>query len=336
MRRVAIAGLLFAMTGGAAIATACGSFGDAQPASADAAASEAGGPDASAEAAPDATVNVDAAAWVLAAVPTLVAPTTSAATKLGSNGESLFWIEGGTRIVRASVTDCTTTELATGNISALGVDSQWIVWGDSTYKALGRNEVGMPPRTHPTPVSPGMILAGGTAYWLDPASVSACDSPCVTTSTAALIATPKLLAANATRLFVFGVDANGGAAGALFWLSLSGGDLNGPLATHQDPLSLAANEQQVFWVSSNGAVTGVPSGGGPSIAFDPVSGVQALAVDGAFVYVATATSIQRAPVAGGAWKPFVSGETAIKSLLLTSDSVVWGTSTAVRRALESS
>lgn len=342
MRRIAIAGVLCVAGGGAAVVAACGSFSDAEPGSADAATSEAAATDAAAAdtAAADAPVSVDAAACVLTTSPTLVATTTSVATKLGTNGESLFWIEGGTRIVRASVTDCSITEVATGNISALAVDPQWVVWGDDTYKALGRNDVGtgVMPKTHGASVSASLILAGGTAFWIDAPNehVAACETPCASTTVAAPVGSPTLLAANASRFFVFGVDADSGTAGGLFWQALSGGPLNGPIGTSPAPLLLAANDQQVFWVASNGAVTGLPSGGGTSIAFDAVSGAQALAVDSSFVYVATAKVIQRAPVAGGAWKPVVTGETAIKSLLVTPDSVVWGTPVAVRRILKPS
>lgn len=341
MRPIAIVGFLCVATGGAAVASACSSFNEAETGSADAATSEAAAIDAASadSAVPDAQVFVDAAACVLATSPTLVAATTSVATKLGTNGESLFWIEGGTRIVRASIADCSTTEVAKGNINALAVDPQWVVWGDDMYRSLARNDVGtgVTPHMYNTPISPSLILARGTALWLDPANgnVSACETPCVGTSVAAQVASPMLLAANASRFFLFGVDADGGTAGALFWHALTGGELFGPITKNADPLFLAANDQQVFWVSSNGSVTGLPSGGGKAIAFANVSGVQALAVDSSYVYVATATQIQRAPVSGvGAWKPVVTGETAIKSLLVTPDAVVWGTSVAVRRIMK--
>lgn len=340
MRPLAIVGFLCVAIGGAEVASACSSFSEAETGSADAATSEAAAIDAAAAdtAVPDAPVNVDASACVLGTSPTLVAATTSAATKLGTNGESLFWIEGGTRIVRASLTDCGTTQVATGNISALAVDSQWIVWGDDTYNALARNDVGaaVMPHRYPAPISPSLLLVGGTALWIDAANqhVSACDTPCAATSVAAQLGSPTLLAANASRFFLFGVDADSGTAGALFWQALSGDPLNGPIATNADPVLLAANDQGVFWVSSNGSVTGLPSGGGTAIPFGNVSGVQALAVDNSYIYVATAAQIQRAPAAGGAWKPVVTGETAIKSLLVTPDSVVWGTSVAVRRIMK--
>lgn len=339
MRSIAIVGLLCVATGSVAIATACSSFGDAEPGLADAATSEAAANDAeppSPDAPVDAPVSVDAAACVLATSPTLVAPTTSAPTRLGTNGASLFWIEGGARIVRASLTDCSTTEVATGNISALAVDSEWVVWGDDTYKALRRSEVGtnVMPKTDGASIPGSLILAGGTALWIDAANhyVSACDTPCTSTTVAALLGSPTLLAANATRFFVFGVDADSGTAGALFWQALGVGQLIGPIfRTSAEPIVLAANDLRVFWVASNGSVTGLPSGGGTPITFDTVSGAEALAVDGSFVYVATSTQIQRAPVAGGAWTPIVTGETAITSLLVTTDAVVWGTPLAVRR-----
>ena len=335
MRSIAIVGLLCVATGSAAIATACSSFGDAEPALADAATSEAAASDAEPPS-PDAPVSVDAAACVLATSPTLVAPTTSAPTRLGTNGASLFWIEGGTRIVRASVTDCSTTEVATGNISALAVDSEWVVWGDDTYKALRRSEVGtgVVPKTDGASIPGSLLLAGGTAFWIDAANqhVAECATPCTSTTVAAQLGSPTLLAANATRFFVFGVDADSGTAGALFWQALGVGPLIGPIfSASPEPVLLAANDLRVFWVASNGSVTGLPSGGGMPITFDTVSGAEALAVDSSFVYVATSTQIQRAPVAGGAWTPIVTGETAITSLLVTTDAVVWATPLAVRR-----
>ena len=345
MRPITIVGILCVAASGAGLASACSSgspFGEAEPGSADAAIPEAAATDApvgDASAVPDAPVSVDAATCVLATSPTLVAATVGAATKLGTNGASLFWIEGGTRIVRASLSDCSTTVVATGNISALAVDPNWIVWGDDTYKALGRNEVGagIAPKTYPAPISPSLILAGGTALWNDvpDKNVSACVTPCIALTVATLIDSPTLLAANASRFFVFGLDADSSTtASALFWHELNGGSLHGPIATSADPRFLAANDLRVFWATLNGAVTGTPTGGGTSIAFGTVSDVRALAVDDAYVYVATATMIQRAPVSGGAWSPVVTGETAIKSLLVTPDAVVWGTSVAVRRILK--
>jgi hypothetical protein len=199
---------------------------------------------------------------------------------------------------------------------------------------LGRNDVGTPPATAATSISPSTILAGGTAFWLDVGHVSACDTPCLGTTVAVELPGATTLGANAFRFFVFAPDADGGTTGALFWQALVLGASNvlgGPIATGQDPILLAANGASVFWVSSNGQVNGRPAGGGTAINLPLVPGARALAVDDAFVYVATATSIVRAPVTGGPFMPVVSNEVEIKTLTVTTDALVWGTDTAIRR-----
>lgn len=307
-----------------ALAIACSSFGSSEVA----ATSEAGAPEAGG------AEGGGGGPCELSASPALVAATTSAPSRLQTNGEHYFWIEGGTRIVRASIADCTTTEVARGNITALAVDAKWIVWGEPGYHAVARGDVGMPPRTAATPVSPELILAGGTAFWLDTVAVAACDTPCEATSTAAVVDAPSLLAANGLRFFVFAKDTASGATSNLLWhpLKLDGvTTLMGPIATGQDPIALAANAERVFWVSSNGQVSGAPSGGGSPIVLPKVVGARTLAADAAFVYVATATTIARAPVAGGDVVPVVTGENDIRSLLVTDDAIVWATTNAIRR-----
>jgi hypothetical protein len=329
MRHLAFSALVLSAALGA-LALACGSFASDEAPGVpltEAGASETGISEAGA------TETAPPGACALTKLPTDIATVTSAPTKLQTNGEHVFWIEGGSSIARASLADCKKSSVASGNITALAVDAKWIVWGDPGYNVVARDGVGKPPTTHPTTVSPELILAGGSTYWLDPTTVAACETPCISTTTATIVDTPKLLAANGFRFFVFGVDADAGTTGDLYWQPLLGGSniLMGPIATGQDPILLAANGDHVFWVNADGQVNGVPSGGGPPVVLPKVTGARALAVDDAFVYVATETAIGRVPVNGGQLASVVSGEVDIKSLLVTTDAIVWGTAGAIRR-----
>jgi hypothetical protein len=321
------------------LGVACGAFSSndpgADPGATEAGTTEAGTTEAgTTEAGAPEAGEAGPSGCALTSTPSLVASLTAPASKLQSNGEHVFWIEGGTKLERASLVDCAPTHIATGNISALAVDAKWIVWGDPGYHVLGRNDVGTPPATALTSISPSTILAGGTAFWIDVGHVSACDTPCVATTNAVELAGATTLAANAFRFFVFAPDADGGTSGDLWWQSIPLGANNslfGPIATGQDPILLAANGASVFWVSSNGQVNGLPAGGGSAINLPQVPGARALAVDDAFVYVATPTSIVRAPVTGGVFMPVVTNEVEIKTLTVTVDALVWGTDTAIRR-----
>lgn len=334
MSALRIPGLLLVAASGVWIASACSSFGDAATPEADAA------PDV---APPDARLGAPDAGdgggdggpmCTLATTPSVVATVKSAPSKLQSNGEHVFWIEGGASVQRASLLDCSVSQVAVGNINALAVDLQWIAWGKPTYEIVGRNDVGTAPKSHPAALSPSFLLAGGTAFWIDVGHIEACDTPCTATTNAMPRPGTTLLAANALRFFFFGPDPDSGSTGDLWWqaLTLSANDkIEGPLATGEDPILLAPNDTSVFWVNADGQLKGLPSGGGTPIPLPKVAGARALAVDKSFVYVATKTSIGRVPVGGGALVPVVDGEDDIRTLTLTSDAVLWGTSSAIRR-----
>ena len=328
MRFVRVTVVLVVAAAGVANASACGSFSE----------SDAGSPSPTIDAAPasdsPSMPPSEAGECVLSTAPATLAGVAGAPSKLASNGEHVFWIEDGARLMRASLRDCQTREIANGKITALAVDAQWIVWGDPGYHVLGRDAVDQQPQTAVTNVSPSLILGAGVGFWLGTSGIVACNTPCKSTSIAALVGAPRLLAANVSTLLVFGLSPDAGTTVDLWshQISLfSGTSLVGPLATNQDPTLLAANPSSVFWVSSNGQLHGVPTSAGPPIVLPIVAGARALAVDDAFVYVATSDTIGRVPVNGGTLTAVLTGEADITSLVVTEDSLVWATAAGIRR-----
>jgi hypothetical protein len=339
MSALRIAGTLLVAAGSVALAGACSSFGDgAAPPGGEAGGGDGGDGGGATVDAPSSNPETSVpGACALAATPSDVAVTTSPPSNLQTNGEDLFWIEGGLSLMRASLADCTSSKLAKGNITSLAVDSHWVAWGDPDFHFLERGALANPPTSPPTAPTPSLILGGGTAFWLDPSIISACVMPCTSTTVATSIPSPKLLASNGLRFFFFATDADAGASGALFAQSVVLGADNfllGPLATGQDPIALAVNDDRAFWINASGRLGGVPAGGGASIPLPEVVGARVLAADGAFVYVATATTIGKVAVTGGALVPLVTDEKDIRSLLVTDDAIVWATAGAIRRRLK--
>jgi hypothetical protein len=318
-----VAAVVALVGSGLAAGSACTTFA-AEDASQDGGI-EAGGADSGAE--PGA--QTDASACTLAADPTVVATANGAPSRLATDGENVYWIEANGSVMRASLATCATTKIAMGNITGLAVNVDFIAWSAPDVRTVPRSNVVAAPMQSGINAHASLLLAGGSAYWLDSANgnVSECNVPCTLTSIAALVTSPMLLAASPSKLFFFGVHPTNGLPDVnLWWRAISTTatpEIMGPLATQQTAKGLAANSNRVFWVTDGGNLRSVLSTGGATTEMGTIAGVTAIAADETSVYLATADEIFRAPADGMGPVSFVKGQKGPVSLVVTNDALVW-------------
>jgi hypothetical protein len=320
MRRARLAVLCAALSSaGLATATACGSFGEDTN-------DPPNPPDGASVDAPQGLVEggVESGACALADEPTIVAKTTAAPSKIVTDGEHVYWIEGSERVMRASLVDCTTRVIATGTITALAASSETLVWGDPQLHILSTSNVDAPPTVAMAKVDE-QIVVRGSVFWIDApnATVVGCNIPCIGTYNAARVGNPQLLAVNPTRLFFFGVNRDGGTTVDLWSRDSTGGPLGGPLATNHDPKLLAASSNRAIWADVDGKVFTVPTAGGSSTLITTVPGPRAIAADDAYAYVATDTEITRVSLTGSGNTPFAGAQGRPVSIVATGEQIVW-------------
>jgi hypothetical protein len=280
--------------------------------------------------------DVDAGLCALAAAtPTVLVTTAGSPRKVVTDGLNVFWTEGDVRLMRASLTDCSTHEVDTGSITALAANASYVVWG-SPYRGLARTNLSAIPFTEVTALSANVVLPND-AYWVDQDHISSCATPCVGTSNfvPSLIA-PKLIAANASHIFYF-ADAVVGAAKTTLWATAqSGSFVPTSLGTSTGAVLLAAASNQVYWVDgsdnlfSNDTASGIPTAHGPA------GGAQAIAADDTGVYIATSDAIKRwAAGSGAAGVTLASNQGNPVSLTLTTTQLIWANATekTLRRML---
>jgi hypothetical protein len=324
-----------AVLGLLAVAASCSSFDAANDTGAASdAPSGADGPTADALSAVDA--DVDAGPCALAAVPTVLVTTAGPPSKVVTDGLNVFWTEGDVRLMRASLADCSTHEVATGTITALAANASYVIWG-SPYRGLARTNLSTAPFPHVTSLAANVVLPND-AYWIDGSGdIAGCATPCVSTYTFAnKLLAAKLLAANATHLFYF-ADAIVGAPTTTLWVAAQTGSAAAKsLGTSAGAVLLAAASNQVYWVDASDNLFSNDTASGIPIARGAAGGAQAIAADDTGVYIATADAIKRwAAGSGAAGVTVASNQGNPVSLTLTTTQLIWANATekTLRRML---
>ncbi len=335
MRRALVLLVSFASTC-AALAYGCRSFDDAPAPTSDGAApdgpssSEGGGDGAGPDGGDGGSVSC-----ALGDTPTLLTTTGSLPSKLVSDGRNVYWVEADTTLMRLSLSDCSKKEIEKadgGVITALAASSDWVAWasGKKLHYTSAATDVVSIKSTDAEPET-GLIVADGQAIWPSPSNnhiVSFDLAKPVATTVAVLVTTPRpLLAANAAKLFFFGLDPDGGTIVNLWWHLHSSftPEVNGPLATQQTPALMTANSSRVFWTSDN-EIRNALVGGGVMGARGSSVGVNAMVADDAFLYLAVGSTIQRIGSDSGGAFQLASGQVAPISLAVTPGAILWGTS----------
>lgn len=315
----------------AAAAIACDSFGSAS----DGSTGDGGAPPGDASLLPDgapAAALPDGAPCSVGSTPATFVKTAGPPGNLATDGSSIYWIESGSKIRRAPRATCAATLVAEAPaITAMAVNSSWLVWGQPSYRGIETAKIGSgaPPAEGQTQLDPSVTIRADRLAWIDSFSaVGGCVSPCGATFrwSQDVIVSAKLLAANATTLFFVGATQSI-TAESIWARTLTDPDVVGPIAGVSSLKLLAASASRVFWLDTVGTLRSVaPQVNAEPITISSVPGADSarfLAATGTFVYVASATAIQRVPAGGGPLAPVVSEQRDISSMLLVDDELYW-------------
>lgn len=309
-----------------ALGTACGAFSGADTSTTDPDAGagtplEGGTPEGGVAPSPDASPLpvTDANGCVLAATPTLIAPAVGV-THLAANDARVFWADA-KELQTASFDDCSTHLIAPGGVTALAADAQWVVWANPTYNAVQSTNVEGTINTNATKMSPSLVLST-SSFWLDPASVVTCATPCANTATELQVDSPSLLAANVSSIFVSGSPSGSGSAIGLYAHTKGTTTPLKLIASESKATLLAATTNHLYWTTAT-ELYAYPLNSLPIQAHFSAPNVVAMAADDNNVFVATKSSITRYPAGGGTPVVVHASGQSVSALALTTNAILW-------------